>query len=119
MNIGFTENGIKAMAENNVEISEIETPPLSPSGEKAAPADSTFTYKCMETLHQLNPIGPVKAGNRSLTINNTFGKVFRVDFTINHPDTVFINRMMCWKTDAGILETMLAIGQKISPLGEK
>jgi hypothetical protein len=110
-------NGDKVMAKDDADIAEADFPPLSPAGEQDAPADPSFVSHCLAMLDQLRPIGDIQAGAHSLTLNKTWGLVFRVDFTINKPsDPGFINRMICWKTDSGVFGETYAIGQDIAPL---
>jgi len=103
---------------SNHEIEDADFPPMSPGDEPPAPDDQKFVADCLASLGMLGGLGEITAGVHSLTENQTWGPVFRVDYTMNQaPSPGLINRLVGWRRPNGSLGTMFAIGQDLPPLG--
>ena len=105
------------MVEQNHAIEQPDFPPLAPINEQAIANDEEFVKSCLSMLDQIRALGDIHTTGSTLTSNETWGPVFRVDFTLGkEADPGLVNRLICWRQANSQIGTTYAIGQAIPKL---
>lgn len=79
----------------NAENQDVVSPALEPSADARPHDDPAFIERCRSTVGEL--IASWKLGRSLLTKEDSWGPVWRVDFTFLHGDLhPLVNRLVCW-----------------------
>ena len=93
---------------------------MSPAGETRAADSNGLAESCIDTFKKIYPVNKAKLGLPVITRSAEWGLIFRADFHLNgQPASEFVNRLICWKKDNGVIHTTIAIGQQVVPLSEE
>jgi hypothetical protein len=99
---------------------DIDTPPLSQGNEPATLGEPKFVSKCYATLNALRSQGTIEIGPHITTMNDEFGVVFRMDYTINGKSIPgLVNRFVAWTRSDGNIGAIFAVGQEINRISAK
>ena len=96
---------------------DIEGPPLNPAAETVVADNGAFVEKCRSAIEEFASRLDIQLHRGVLTENETWGLVWRVDFTF--PDKDFsprVNRIVCWQNSDGKIVVQIAVGQLLPPL---
>lgn len=101
----------------NAEDQDVVTPGLEPGADAKPLDDPAFIEKCRPTVDELVTQAGAKLGKSLLTREETWGPVWRADFTFPEKDlSPLVNRIVCWTAPNGSVSVEMAIGQRVKPL---
>jgi hypothetical protein len=97
LNYSFVDNLPKNLEDNNMDSILDMIPPVS--GDKDSPiSDPIFEHICDEYMRNLVLDQPeFKFKEKSITFNEKFGFVYRIDFVTPDSDSTSINRILLWR----------------------
>ena len=94
-----------------------EAPPLVPDRETVVTDEQYFVDVCKAAFAAPAQELEWVFGKSLVTRSQGWGLVWRADFVVaNRSSLHFINKAMCWGGAGGLEGTLVAFGQRISPL---
>ncbi len=98
------------------EHSDIEAPPLEPTGEIMRVEDPAFKERCLSVVNQYTSGMNWELERELLSRSPRWGLVWRGDYALVDLAPNLVNRIMCWEGADGKLVVEVAVGQRVAPL---